>query len=102
MFVTLITIVVFVAFVLFLSYCSQIEVTPEMEFGEINAAMVCPHCQEKGQVRNKPLTQKSGISGGKATAALLTGGASLVAVGLSRKIENTQLRCDNCTITWVV
>ncbi len=52
--------------------------------GELNRAMVCPHCQTRGSVYTKAVTQKKGVSGGKATAALLTGGVSLLATGLSR------------------
>jgi hypothetical protein len=71
------------------------------QFGPINAAMVCPHCQTKGQIRTKGITQKKGVSGGKATAAVLTGGVSLLAVGLSRKEASTQAHCDSCNNTWL-
>jgi hypothetical protein len=71
------------------------------QFGPLNSAMVCPHCQSKGKVRTKHITQKKGISGGKATAAVLTGGLSVLAVGLSRKEANTQAHCDNCGSTWL-
>jgi hypothetical protein len=40
-------------------------------YGPVNTAMVCPHCQTKGSVRTKQVTQKKGVSGGKATAAPL-------------------------------
>jgi len=52
-------------------------------YGTIKPQMICPHCQTKGSVRTKPVTKKTGISGGKATAALLTGGVSMLATGLS-------------------
>lgn len=68
--------------------------------GPKNAAMVCPHCATKGFVRTKRITAKKGISGGKATGAILTGGVSLLATGLSRKEAQTQARCDNCSSTW--
>lgn len=68
--------------------------------GAKNSQMVCPHCNSSGSVRTKPITQKKGISGGKATAALLTGGISILATGLSRKEKNTQAHCDNCQNTW--
>jgi len=70
-------------------------------WGPLNPAMICPHCQEKGKVRLAPITQKKGISGGKATGAILTGGISLLATGLSRKENNTQAHCDNCEATWI-
>lgn len=72
----------------------------EMMYGRLNARMRCPHCDTSGQVRTKPVTQKKGVSGGKATAAVLTGGISLLATGLSRKENNTQARCGNCDNTW--
>jgi hypothetical protein len=71
-----------------------------MIWGPLNPPLVCPHCQEKGQVRAKTRTQKKGISGGKATAAVLTAGTSLLAVGLSRKEKATQAHCGNCNSTW--
>ena len=62
--------------------------------------MVCPHCQVKGQVLSKLVSKKAGISGGKATGALLTGGVSLIATGLSRKEQQTEAHCKNCASTW--
>jgi hypothetical protein len=71
-----------------------------IEHGQINTAMVCPHCQSIGKIRTKEVNQKKGVSGGKATAAVLTGGLSLLAVGLSRKEGTTQAHCDKCSNTW--
>ncbi len=71
-------------------------------YGEINRAMICPHCQTKGKISTKYIDQKKGVSGGKATAALLTGGISLLAVGLSRKEAVTQVHCGNCSNTWLI
>jgi hypothetical protein len=70
------------------------------QWGKINPAMVCPHCLEKGSVRTKPVIVKKGISGDKAAAAVVTGGLSILATGLSRKEQRTQARCDNCENTW--
>jgi len=69
--------------------------------GKRNPALVCPHCQERGKIRTKAVKKKAGISGGKATAAVLTGGVSVLATGLSRKEALTQAHCDNCSSTWV-
>lgn len=69
-------------------------------FGPINPAMICQHCHEKGKIRTKHVVQKKGISGGKAAAALVTGGLSVLATGLSRKEGLTQAHCDNCSNTW--
>jgi hypothetical protein len=66
-----------------------------------NPQMVCPHCQTQGSVRTKPVTRKTGISGGKATAALLTGGASVLLTGLSNKENATQAHCDRCGCSWL-
>jgi hypothetical protein len=71
-----------------------------MTYGAINPVMVCPHCQAVGRIRTKDVKQKKGVSGGKATAAVLTAGVSLLAVGLSRKETATQAHCDNCQNTW--
>ncbi|MGB8888512.1 MAG: hypothetical protein WCC87_17420 [Candidatus Korobacteraceae bacterium] len=73
----------------------------QLAHGPLNPALVCPHCQSKGVVRVKPVTQKMGVSGGKATAALLTGGVSMLATGLSRKQKFTQAHCQNCNSTWM-
>lgn len=70
------------------------------EHGPINPALICPHCQEQGHVHTKSVQQKKGISGGKATAALLTGGVSMLATGLSRKEQATEAYCGNCKSTW--
>jgi hypothetical protein len=70
--------------------------------GPINPHLVCPHCQTAGAVRAKRVTTKQGVSGGKATAAIMTNGLSLVATGLSRKQGATACRCDNCRMSWLV
>jgi len=72
----------------------------EIQYGATNAAMMCPHCQTNGKIRTKHVQQKKGISGGKAVATVLTGGLSLLAVGLSRKEGATQAHCENCNNTW--
>jgi hypothetical protein len=69
--------------------------------GPLNPAMICPHCQTKGSVRKQPKNRKSGISGVKAAAALLTGGFSLLATGLSGSETVTQAHCTCCDCTWV-
>ena len=72
----------------------------DIRLGLLNPELFCPHCQSKGHVRTKWVSQKAGVSGGKATAALLTGGFSLLAVGLSRKQELTQANCEKYGSTW--
>lgn len=73
----------------------------QMSYGPINPGMTCPHCSARGKIRTKLITQKKGVSGGKATAAILTGGITMLATGLSRKESNTQAHCMQCTNTWI-
>ena len=47
-------------------------------------------------VLTKHVEIKKGISGAKATGAILTAGVSLLATGLSRKEGQTQAHCENC------
>lgn len=63
-------------------------------------AMVCPHCQTRGTVTTQPVKVKRGVSGGKLTGALLTGGLSMLGTGLSRKERVTQASCSNCGASW--
>jgi hypothetical protein len=72
----------------------------DVQHGHVNSQMICPHCQSRGTVRTKHVTQKKGISGGKATAAVLTAGVSVLATGLSRKEGATEVHCDKCGSTW--
>jgi hypothetical protein len=62
--------------------------------------IVCPHCQVRGHVTTRQVRAKKGVSGGKATGAVLTGGVSLLATGLSRKENQTEMHCGNCNMTW--
>ena len=68
--------------------------------GSVNSQVVCPHCGQSGHIRTKHVRRKKGISGGKATAALLTGGVSMLGTGLSRKESRTQMHCGNCNMRW--
>src|SRR5204862_5525108 len=80
--------------------------TPEQlaqaQWGTPNPAMVCPHCQTKGAIRTKAVKHKEGVSGAKATAAVLTAGTSLLVAGLSRKENRTQAHCTTCSVTWLI
>lgn len=66
------------------------------------AQVVCPHCQTRGSVTARQVRRKKGVSGGKATGALLTGGVSMLATGLSRKESSREMSCSNCGTTWDV
>ena|ERR1017187_6196321 len=72
----------------------------ELTYGVLKPKVTCPHCQEMGTVRVKRRRQKVGVSGGKLTGAILTGGLSILATGLSRKETVTEAYCDNCTVQW--
>jgi hypothetical protein len=68
--------------------------------GNSNPAMICPHCNTKGFMRVRRVSKKKGISGGKATAAIITGGVSILATGLSRRERLTDAYCGNCNNKW--
>jgi hypothetical protein len=71
-----------------------------LAWGSVNSALVCPQCQTRGEVRTKVVKRKKGVSGAKATGAVLTLGWSLLATGLSRKEQTTQAHCGKCKSTW--
>jgi len=62
--------------------------------------IICPQCQVAGQVSTKQIKEKVGVSGGKATAAVITTGASVLVTGLSRKKKVTRAHCANCGSDW--
>jgi hypothetical protein len=66
----------------------------------INPQIICPHCQTRGRVRTANEIQKMGISGAKATKAILTSGVSLLFVGLARKQATTRATCGHCGSSW--
>lgn len=70
--------------------------------GGDSGQIVCPYCQTTGSVQRAQVRVKKGISGGKATAAVMTAGISLLATGLSRKESVTQMHCSNCGTGWTV
>jgi DNA-directed RNA polymerase subunit RPC12/RpoP len=67
-----------------------------------NAHVKCPHCESTGTVKTKQVKMKQGISGGKATGAVMTAGLSLFATGLSRKQQVTEMACTKCGTVWHV
>jgi transcription elongation factor Elf1 len=68
--------------------------------GKLNEALICPHCGQKGHVRIEVVKAKKGISGAKATGAILTSGLSILITGLSRKETVTKAHCENCNVVW--
>ena len=69
--------------------------------GSKNQKIVCPHCQKAGFVRTKIIMQDKGIHGSKVAAAVITGGITVLAGGLSRKEQMTKAHCENCNSDWV-
>lgn len=66
------------------------------------AQLRCPHCDARGQVSQRTVARDRGISGAKATGAVLTAGLSVLATGLSQQVEVTECRCANCGTVWTV
>lgn len=75
---------------------------PEDERRAGDVELICPHCRAKGLVTTELVKVKRGVSGGKATGAVLTLGLSLVLTGLSRKQLVTRATCANCHSTWII
>jgi hypothetical protein len=65
-----------------------------------DSKIVCPQCGIAGHVSTRRVKAKKGISGGKATGAVLTAGVSILATGLSRKEMVTRAVCANCRSQW--
>jgi hypothetical protein len=76
------------------------EILHSLLHGRPNPKIICSHCSKRGYVHTKRVSLKRGISGGKATAGLMTGGLSLFATGLSRKQPATEAWCANCRSLW--
>lgn len=77
-------------------------VSPAQVNARQQAQVICPHCHNRGGVTWREVKRKQGISGAKATGAVLTGGLSVVATGLSRKGYVRACSCHNCGMKWDV
>jgi DNA-directed RNA polymerase subunit RPC12/RpoP len=64
--------------------------------------IVCPYCGTSGSVTTRDIKVEHVVSGGKTSGAVLTGGISLPAVGLSRRQKGRQHTCGSCGLRWVV
>lgn len=63
--------------------------------------LVCPYCQTNGCVSTERVkVSVSGVTRAKATAALFTGGLSLLIGGLTDKERITRASCSNCGVSW--
>lgn len=81
---------------------TPIPAAPPTAAAPVPAGMItCPYCHTAGSVTVKDVKKKAGISGGKATAAVLTVGFSVLATGLSRKEKRQQLKCSQCGVSWL-
>jgi hypothetical protein len=95
------------AFVCFIAAPIVIAIITPKNLGEaahrsaLKPAMICPHCQKQGCVATYRIKRKTGISGAKATGAILTGEISIIATGLSRKEAATQAHRSNCGADWM-
>jgi len=85
-----------VALVLWWNFSPQLQ----RRRAEMAARIVCPYCQTQGSVSVQSVRRKQGISGAKATGAVMTGGLSMFATGLSRKQSMTHMACRNCGVAW--
>jgi hypothetical protein len=72
----------------------------QLERAAGDKALVCPHCHSTGTVSTETIRAKRGISGGKATGAILTGGLSMLVTGLSRKERVREAHCSHCGMVW--
>lgn len=73
---------------------------PKTVHADGDRKIACPQCLIAGHVTTRKVKAKKGISGGKATGAVLTAGISILATGLSRKETVTQAACTNCKSQW--
>ena len=76
------------------------DVNPKTVHADGNSKIFCPQCRTGGYVITRRVKAKKGISGGKATGAVLSLGISILATGLSRKEMVTQAACTNCKSQW--
>lgn len=74
-----------------------VEVNP---YKGTNSSIICPHCQTKGSVKTWRADQKTGIDGEKAGMAVITGGLSVFATGLSGSRGVTRAKCLKCGVKW--
>lgn len=82
------------------TYCNTPENKRQMNYGNQNSQMICPHCQQKGWIRTKTDITSSSSDGKKVAGALITGGLSLLVTGAPENKSRTQAHCLNCKQTW--
>lgn len=62
-------------------------------YGGINSALLCPHCQTKGYVR---MTQATRITKNRVNSVA----GKAIGLGTNSESQVTQLHCDKCSMTW--
>ena len=75
------------------------DANPKAVHADGDSKIVCPQCRTAGHVTTRKVKAKKGISGGKATGAVLTAGISILATGLSRKEMVTQVACATARVS---
>jgi hypothetical protein len=64
------------------------------------AALLCPHCQQRGNVTTTKEKVKTGFSTGKASFAVVTLGITTLVTGLAKHGYITKARCSSCGSEW--
>lgn len=64
--------------------------------------IICKSCGLRGNCTAKRVQRKNGIDGTKASAAVLTGGTSILFTGLSERHDSTQIKCRACRAVYYV
>jgi hypothetical protein len=70
-------------------------------YGQLNTMMVCPHCNNRGQIRTRRVTNKRGVSGGKATAAASRLGSRCLRVDSREKSKGLRHGAEPVAISGV-
>ena len=66
-----------------------------LNFGDRNAALICPHCQTKGEMRTKLVNRE--------VVAVSKTNTILQHKSTQRSFHSaTQMHCDHCSMTWDV
>ena len=63
------------------------------QYGTINRALLCPHCQSKGFVR---MTQTVRVTKNRVNSVA----GKAIGLGTNSESQVTQLHCDKCSMTW--
>lgn len=67
---------------------------------EAQKKIVCQFCQEPGGVTVRHFKKDKRLSATRLLGGMVTMGASVAVVGVTKKGHVTRLTCDNCKMTW--